>query len=156
MKLNFFIFCFRWATHLYKSLFPSIHPSVCHAPYLKNSTSFDHNFWYTRVQLRYLQAFFSIFIKFRFFGLLAGFPLLGDMGGSPLPLAQNLLIPPPLPTPGKIPLPPPPAKGSFPPINNNFLNGQNYFSSDSHHPIKKSPHCTTLHCTAIPLPLQDI
>ena len=83
------------------------HPSVCHAPYLKNSTSCDHNFWYTRVQLRYLKVLFSIFIKFWFFGLLAGFPLLGDMGGgSPLPLAQNLLIPPH--TPRKIPLPPTP------------------------------------------------
>ena len=38
--------------------------------------------------------------------------------------------------------PPPPKFLSLPPLNNNFLNGQNHSLSGSHHPIKKSPHCT--------------
>ena len=79
-------------------------------------------------------------------------------GGSIPPLAENLLI---LPPPNQIFVPTPPnppqTKGSFPPpLNNNFLNGQNYSSSDFHHPIKKSPHCTALHCTAISLLLKTI
>ena len=42
----------------------------------------------------------------------------------------------------------PPTKGSFLPLNNNFLNGPNHSSSDSHHPIKKSPQQNLLsHCT---------
>ena len=36
---------FRWDTHLYMSLFPSACPSVHRAPYLRNRTSSDHNFW---------------------------------------------------------------------------------------------------------------
>ena len=40
---------FRWGTHLYMSLFPSIHLSVhpfnCHAPCLRNCTSSDNYFW---------------------------------------------------------------------------------------------------------------
>ena len=39
---NFFKVClaiFRWGTHLYMSLFPSVRPSVRRAPYLRNRTS---------------------------------------------------------------------------------------------------------------------
>ena len=47
----FICMVFRWGTHLYMSLFlsvhPSIRPSVCRAPYLRNRRSSDHNFWYT-------------------------------------------------------------------------------------------------------------
>ena len=35
----------RWGTHLYMSLFPSICPSVCCAPYLRNCTLSNHTFW---------------------------------------------------------------------------------------------------------------
>ena len=34
-----------WGTHLYMSLFPSICPSVCCAPYLRNCTLSNHTFW---------------------------------------------------------------------------------------------------------------
>ena len=51
----------RWGTHLYISLFPSIHPSVFCAPYLRNHTSSNHNFWCTCVKWWYLQAFFYFF-----------------------------------------------------------------------------------------------
>ena len=40
----------RWGTHLYMSLFPFVCPTICRAPYLKNHTSCDHNFWYTYVK----------------------------------------------------------------------------------------------------------
>ena len=32
---------------------------ICHAPYLRNRTSSDHNFWYTYVKWWCLQAFFQ-------------------------------------------------------------------------------------------------
>ena len=35
----------RWGTHLYMSLFPSICPSVCCTPYLRNCTLSNHTFW---------------------------------------------------------------------------------------------------------------
>ena len=42
---------FRWGTHLYMSLFPSAHPSVCPfvccTQYLRNHISSDHKFWCT-------------------------------------------------------------------------------------------------------------
>ena len=41
---------FRWGTHLYMSLFPFVCPSVCCAPYLKNSIAYDHDFGYTCVK----------------------------------------------------------------------------------------------------------
>ena len=41
---------FRWGTHLYMSLYPSVRPSARRAPYLRNRTSYDHNFWYTYVK----------------------------------------------------------------------------------------------------------
>ena len=77
-----------------------------------------------------------------------GFSLLGGRGGdpSPPPIAKNLLIP--LPSRKNSPPPnfclPPLHQRFIPPLNNNFLNGENH----SHHPIKKFPqqhlpsHCT--------------
>ena len=51
---------FRWGTHLYMLLFqpvhPAIYPSICHATYLRNDASSDHNFWYT-----YVKRFFHFF-----------------------------------------------------------------------------------------------
>ena len=47
---------------------PSIHLSICCAPYLRNRTSSDHNFWYTYVKWWYLQGFFSFFQNFDFLG----------------------------------------------------------------------------------------
>ena len=85
------------------------------------------------------------------------FPTGGDGGGGSPPTTQKLAHPPL--SPGKIPPSrlPPPHQILIPlSLNNNFPNGQNYSSSNSHHPIKKSPHCTALHCNAIPLPLKAI
>ena len=57
------------------SLFPSIRlsirPSIHPAPYLRNCTSSDHNFWYTYlvhtyVKWWYLHVFFSVFQNFDF------------------------------------------------------------------------------------------
>ena len=45
---------------------PSICPSVCHAPYLRNRTSSNHNFWYNCVKWWYLQVFFHFFRNFIF------------------------------------------------------------------------------------------
>ena len=39
----------------------SVRPSVCHTSYLRNCTSYDHNFWYTYVKWWYLQDLFFIF-----------------------------------------------------------------------------------------------
>ena len=63
MKLDFFIkkIFFRWGTHLSMSLFPSVPLSIRHAPYLRNRTSPDHNFWYPCVKCWYFQMFFSFF-----------------------------------------------------------------------------------------------
>ena len=64
---------FTWGTHLYMSLFlsvrssirPSVRLSVCpsvrHAPYFRNGTSYDIYFWYTCVNWWYIQLFFSFF-----------------------------------------------------------------------------------------------
>ena len=41
---------FRWDTHFYMSLFPSVRPSVHCTPYLRNRTSSNHKFWYTHVK----------------------------------------------------------------------------------------------------------
>ena len=67
---------FRWGTHLYMSLFPSVRPSVSPSvhctwsrPYLRNRTSSDHSFWYTYVKWWYLQAFFSLFLNFNFWAI---------------------------------------------------------------------------------------
>ena len=48
------------------SICPSVYPSVCRAPYLRNCTSPDHNFWCTYVKWWYLQGFFSFFKNFDF------------------------------------------------------------------------------------------
>ena len=92
-----------------------------------------------------------------------GLPYCGEDGGSGRspPISQKLAHP--SHPPGKIPLIPPPhlplgrlpnqifvlpTKGSFPPLNNNFLNSQSRSSSDSRHPIKKSPQQnSSSHCT---------
>ena len=58
LALNFFIFCL--------SLCLSIRSSVHHAPYLRNCTSSNHNFWYTCVKWWYLRAVISFFWKFYF------------------------------------------------------------------------------------------
>ena len=57
---------FRWGTHLYMLLFPSVCPSVrpyvcppiCRTPYLRNRTLSNHNFWCTCIKWWYLQTFF--------------------------------------------------------------------------------------------------
>ena len=46
----------------------SIHLSVHRAPFLRNRTSSNHNFWYTCVKWRYLLVFFSFFWNFDFLG----------------------------------------------------------------------------------------
>ena len=83
--------------------------------------------------------------------LTPGFSLLGvDGGGESPPHKPKICSFPPTrkysPPVDSIPTnfcpPSPPTKGSFPPLDNNFLNSQNHSSSDSHHPIKKSPYCT--------------
>ena len=43
---------------------------TCRMPYLRNSIAYDHDFWYTFVELWYLHALFFIFSKFWFSGLL--------------------------------------------------------------------------------------
>ena len=40
---------------------------ICHAPYLKNSVAYDHDFWYTCVKWWDLQEFFSFFKKILIF-----------------------------------------------------------------------------------------
>ena len=59
---------FRWGTHLYVSLFPSVRPYVCCTPCLRNRTSSNHNVWYTCVKWWYLQEFYSFFWNFDFLG----------------------------------------------------------------------------------------
>ena len=54
---------FRWGTHLYMSFFLSVCLSICCAPYLRNHTSSDHNFWYTYIKWWYFQVPFSHFFK---------------------------------------------------------------------------------------------
>ena len=44
---------------------------ISHVLYLKNSTAYDHDFWYTCVKWWYLQAFFSFF-KILIFGVVSG------------------------------------------------------------------------------------
>ena len=43
-----------------------------HMPYLRNSKAYDYDFWYTCVKWWYLQGFFSVFLKFSFFGCYGG------------------------------------------------------------------------------------
>ena len=58
--------------------YSSVHLSVHHAPCLRNCTSSDHKFWYTRVKWWYLQAFFSFF----FFLILIFWDVRGGEGGK--------------------------------------------------------------------------
>ena len=60
---------FMWGTHLYMSLFPSVHLSDRRASYLRNYTSSDHNFWYTYVKWRYLQGFFHFYKTLNFWAV---------------------------------------------------------------------------------------
>ena len=46
----------------------SVCPSICCAPYLKNCTSSDYNFWYKCAKW-YLQVLFSFFQNFDFLGV---------------------------------------------------------------------------------------
>ena len=69
MKKCSFMPVLRWGTHLYMSLFPSVHPSVCRTPCLRNRTPSNHNFWYT-CKMMISPGTFFIFLKFWFFGLL--------------------------------------------------------------------------------------
>ena len=41
---------------------------ICHAPYLRNSVAYDHDFWYISVKWWYLQALFSNSLYFHFSG----------------------------------------------------------------------------------------
>ena len=75
----YYVFIIRWGTHIYVSLFPYAHPSVClsihRIPYRRNHTSSNHNFWYIHVCKMIISlsfCFFFIFLKFLFFGLLGG------------------------------------------------------------------------------------
>ena len=75
-------FTFKWNTHLYVSLFLSVccsaHPS---APYLRNRTLCDHNFFYTGVKWWYLQGLFH------FYEILIFWAVRGGGGGEKT--AQN-------------------------------------------------------------------
>ena len=44
---------------------------ISHAPYLRNSITYDHQFWYTNVKWCYLQQFFPFF-KILILGILGG------------------------------------------------------------------------------------
>ena len=76
-------FIFRWGTHLLYVTFyicPFVRPSVCRAPYPRNRTPSDYNFWYTYAKWSLFLVHwckmiisprvFFIFLKFWFFGLL--------------------------------------------------------------------------------------
>ena len=41
---------------------------ICHAPYIRNSVAYDHDFWYTCVNWGYFQVLFSFFKNFNFLG----------------------------------------------------------------------------------------
>ena len=64
-------FCvIRWSPYLHTSLFLSVCPSICppvgRIPYLRNNTSWGHNFLYTCVKWWYLQLLFLLFGNFDF------------------------------------------------------------------------------------------
>ena len=46
--------------------------SIRHGPYIMNSITYDHDFWWTCVKWWYLQALFSLFWNFYFLGKLGG------------------------------------------------------------------------------------
>ena len=68
----YFLYFFRWGTHLSMSLFPSVRLSVCpsirRTSYLRNRTSSNRNFWYTSEMMISPGSFVSFF-KFSFLGL---------------------------------------------------------------------------------------
>ena len=45
---------------------------IYHTPYLRSSTTYGHDFWYTCVKWWYLEAFFSFFWTFHFLGCQSG------------------------------------------------------------------------------------
>ena len=57
------LWCY-YAMSLFSSVRPSVCPSVCRSPYVRNRTSYYHNFWYTYVKWWYLQGLFFIFSEF--------------------------------------------------------------------------------------------
>ena len=64
-----YVCTFRWDTYQCMSLFClSVCASICCAPYLKNCTSSDYNFWYKCAKW-YLQLLFSFFQNFDFLGV---------------------------------------------------------------------------------------
>ena len=61
-----------WApTSMCHFFHPSIHLSIHHAPYFRNHSSWDHNFW-SMCKMMISLGRFSIFSKFWFFGLFVG------------------------------------------------------------------------------------
>ena len=122
--------------------------------YFRNSIAHDHDFWYTYVKWWHLQVFFCFFLKFSFFRVFSIGVGVGGVGGDSgecPPTSLKFAHPPPppgkIPPPSRLPStksPPSTTKGSFPPLNNNFLNSQNLSSSDSHHSIKISPQQNSL------------
>ena len=62
-----FIHFLTWGTHLYICHF--VRPSVSRAPYLRNRTSCDHNFWYT-CNMMISPGVFFLFSQKKFFLLL--------------------------------------------------------------------------------------
>ena len=81
-------FTFKWNTHLYVSLFLSVccsaHPS---APYLRNRTLCDHNFFYTCVKWWYLQGLFHFYEILIFWAVSGGG---GGGGGKKQPKMKNI------------------------------------------------------------------
>ena len=62
------VLVFRWGTHLYMSLFPSVCLYVCLSSTMSQELYIIWSyFWYT-----YIKCSFFIFLKFSFFGLLGG------------------------------------------------------------------------------------
>ena len=64
----YYVFIIRWGTHIYVSLFPYAHPSVClsihRIPYRRNHTSSNHNFWYIHVCKMIISLSFCFFFHF--------------------------------------------------------------------------------------------
>ena len=73
------LFIFSWGTHLYMSLFPSVRPlspsvcpSICCGPYLRNYTLCYPNFWYIHVNDNISGHYFPSFKNFDFSGHYTG------------------------------------------------------------------------------------
>ena len=81
--------CHFYHSSMFLSVCPSVHLSIYHAPYLRNRTSSDHNFWYSSVKWWYLQAFFSIFLFFLFWAVSGGRKGGGGGGLKGQKIAEN-------------------------------------------------------------------